>query len=81
MTNNEDKLPLEKPQGTEASVEVEPTEQPSSVEKLWSRVLHLGLGETTLKVGTAVVSVVLVLIAVWVMSKFVLKNQEKKHPD
>lgn len=80
MTNNEDKLPLEKPQGTEASVEVEPTEQPSSVEKLWSRVLHLGLGETTLKVGTAVVSVVLVLIAVWVMGKFVLKNQEKNTP-
>lgn len=49
----------------------------SPAERLWNRILHLGLGETTLRVGTAVVSLLLVLFVVWVMGRFVLNNQNK----
>ncbi len=47
----------------------------STAEKLWDRLVHLGLGETTLRIGTGVVSLLLVLVVVWLMSSFVLKNQ------
>lgn len=76
MTDSNNNFPGETNPGT-GEVEQGPTsEQRSSAEKLWARLIQLGLGETTLRVGTAVVSLVLVLFAVWVMSKFVLKNQE-----
>lgn len=54
-----------------------PTDHRSEAEKLWNRIMHLGLGELTLKVATAVVSVLLVVFVVWVMSKFYLKAQGK----
>lgn len=44
----------------------------SAAERLWNQIMHLGLGETTLKVMTGVASVVLVLLVVLVMSKFYL---------
>jgi Na+-transporting methylmalonyl-CoA/oxaloacetate decarboxylase gamma subunit len=47
----------------------------SPAERLWDRIVHLGLGETTLRLGTGIVSVLLVVLVVWVMSNFVLKNQ------
>lgn len=49
----------------------------SPAERLWNRIVHLGLGETTLRVGTAVVSLLLVLVVVWVMGRFVLNRQNK----
>lgn len=54
-----------------------PSDYRSPAERLWDRVVHLGLGETTLRVGTAVVSLLLVLFVVWVMSRFVISNQNK----
>lgn len=47
----------------------------SAAERLWDRIIHVGLGETTLRVGTGIVSIALVVLVVWVMSSFVLKNQ------
>lgn len=47
----------------------------SPAEKIWDRLVHLGLGETTLRVGTGVVSLLLVVVVVWIMSNFVLGNQ------
>ncbi|HWQ46055.1 MAG TPA: M23 family metallopeptidase [Longilinea sp.] len=37
---------------------------------IWERIVRMGLGETALRVGTAVVSFVLILIVVWVMNNF-----------
>jgi murein DD-endopeptidase MepM/ murein hydrolase activator NlpD len=54
------------------------TDQRSSAEKLWERIMHLGLGEVTLRVLTAVVSVLLVVFVVWVMNKFYLSAQAGK---
>ena len=59
------------------SLEAPANETASPAEKLWNRIVHLGLGETTLRVGTAVVSLLLVLFVVWVMGRFVLNNQTK----
>ena len=50
-------------------------EQRSPAEKLWNQLVHLGLGEASLRIGTGVLTIILVLAVVWVMSKFYLKNQ------
>jgi len=42
---------------------------------LWEKLVRMGLGETTLKVGTAVVSVLLFVIIAWVMSQFYVKSR------
>jgi len=51
------------------------TENRSPAEKMWHRLVHLGLGETALRIGTGVVSLLLVIVVVWVMNSFVLENQ------
>lgn len=47
---------------------------------LWESLVRLGLGETTLRVGTALASITLVLLVVWVMSNFYLKGQTPTNP-
>ncbi|NPV77753.1 MAG: M23 family metallopeptidase [Anaerolineae bacterium] len=42
--------------------------------EIWESLLRLGLGETFLRVGTGLASVVLVLLVSWVMSNFYLKG-------
>jgi len=64
--------PQEPPHEEEAVSSSDPR---SPAERLWDRIVHLGLGETTLRLGTGIVSVLLVVLVVWVMSNFVLKNQ------
>jgi len=53
------------------------SDQRSAAEKLWSRIMHLGLGEISLRILTAVGSVLLVLFVVWVMNKFYLNAHGK----
>jgi LysM repeat protein len=43
--------------------------------EIWESLLRLGLGETALKVGTGLVSIVLILLVVWVMGNFYLKGR------
>ena len=49
--------------------------QVSTFDKLWGRLVRLGLGETTLRVGTGVISVLLAVFVLWVMSRFLVNNQ------
>lgn len=42
---------------------------------LWEKLFRMGLGESALKIGTAVVSVVLFIIIAWVMSHFYVKSR------
>ncbi len=77
MTEKQNQYPTGNAPRPEDVEEVLSSDHRSPAERLWDRVVHLGLGETTLKVGTAVVSLLLVLLVVWVMGKFVLKNQSK----
>ncbi|MCX6056277.1 MAG: M23 family metallopeptidase [Chloroflexi bacterium] len=48
---------------------------PTSAGQIWNRILHLGLGETALRIGTVIATITLVVLVVWVMSKFFLKSQ------
>jgi murein DD-endopeptidase MepM/ murein hydrolase activator NlpD len=46
------------------------TDEAANWLRLWDRLVRLGFGETALRVGTNVVSIVLFLIVIWVMSTF-----------
>jgi len=43
--------------------------------RIWENLVRLGLGESSLRVITALFSIILVLLVVWVMGKFYLKGQ------
>ena len=43
--------------------------------QIWERLVRLGLGEVAVRVGTGLSSLVLILLAIWVMGNFYLKGQ------
>ncbi len=49
--------------------------QPSGWSKIWQRLVHMGLGELALRVGTGFASLALILLVVWVMSNLYLKDR------
>ncbi len=56
----------------------EPTNESSTtvnLNQIWERLVRLGLGEVAVRVGTGLSSLVLVLLAIWVMGNFYLKGQ------
>ncbi len=48
--------------------------KPKGWANAWENLVRLGLGEITLRVGTGLASVALILIVVWVMANFYLKG-------
>ncbi len=58
---------------TEIKQETPPARRHSWAQ-LWERLLRLGLGEVTLRFGTGLASIILVLVVVWVMDSFYLKG-------
>lgn len=44
-------------------------------QKIWQRLLRLGLGENTLRVLTGAIAIVMILIVVWVMSSYFLNEK------
>jgi murein DD-endopeptidase MepM/ murein hydrolase activator NlpD len=50
-------------------------EKPKDRISLWERLVRMGLGESVLKIGTAVASVILFIIIAWVMSRFYVKSR------
>ncbi len=48
---------------------------------IWSSLLRLGLGETALRIGTGLASIVLILLVAWVMSIFYLKGPVNSSSD
>lgn len=42
--------------------------------KLWERLLHLGLGETTLRASTVALTLILFAIVIWVMGRFYIPD-------
>lgn len=44
--------------------------------QIWERIVHFGLGESALRIGTAVASLVLIALVVWVMTRFFLKAEK-----
>ncbi len=49
--------------------------QKTDIGRVWSSILHLGLGDLFVKIGTALLSIALVLLVVWVMGNFYLKGK------
>ena len=54
--------------------QVEPEAQGSGLDRIWEKLARLGLGEVTLRVGTGLASIALILLVVWVMANFYLKG-------
>lgn len=48
--------------------------KPRQWNQIWEGLLRLGLGETAMRMGTAMASIALVLLVLWVMSSFYLKG-------
>ncbi len=40
------------------------------VARIWEGLVRLGLGETTLRVGTSIITITLFLIVIWIMGTF-----------
>ena len=60
--------------------EVVPTETENQTPRLiqiWERLRRLGLGDSTLRIGTAITTVLLVILVVWVMQSFYLYNPQE----
>ena len=77
MTENPTSNPVQKTED-ESPVQSEINQSnhfPQSWQQLWERLLRLGLGETTLRILTGVVSIALILLVVWIMGKYFLKGQ------
>jgi len=58
-----------KPEGNEPQLSTQRWAQ------LWEGLVRLGLGEVSLRVGTGLASIVLILLVIWVMGNFYLKGQ------
>ncbi len=49
--------------------------KPGGWSKIWQSLVHMGLGELALRVGTGLASLALILVVVWVMSNLYLKDR------
>jgi murein DD-endopeptidase MepM/ murein hydrolase activator NlpD len=69
------------PSGDDGGKPIQPNEQdqlPKTTkgwEHIWETLVRMGLGESTIRIGTGLFSVALVLIVAWVMSDFYLGGQ------
>jgi len=66
----EDELPIQEP---EEQIE---NKKNITLTQMWNKILHFGLGEPAVRIGTATASLILIALVVWVMSKFFI-NAEK----
>lgn len=48
--------------------------------EIWDKLVRLGLGETILKVGTGIGSIILALLVLWVMGNYYLKGNKNNTP-
>lgn len=50
-------------------------ETEKTLKSFWDNVVKIGLGEISLRVGTAIASIALILLVVWVMGRFYLNGE------
>ncbi len=67
MTSDTNPTQSEKPVSEEKTVD-------SNWNRLWERILRLGLGEVSLKVSSAIVTLVLIVIVLWIMGNFYVNS-------
>jgi len=61
--------------------QVEPEVRGSGLDRIWEGLARLGLGEISLRVGTGLASIALILLVVWVMGNFYLKGSANTPKD
>ena len=64
-----------------AAPQVEPEVRGSGLDRIWEGLARLGLGEVSLRVGTGLASIALILLVVWVMGNFYLKGSTNTPKD
>lgn len=64
-----------------AAPQVVPEPRGSGFDRIWEGLARLGLGEVTLRVGTGLASIALILLVVWVMGNFYLKGKVNPQKD
>lgn len=52
----------------------QPPKAPFTWEQIWENIVRWGMGETILRIGTGLVSIVLILFVVWIMGSYFLKG-------
>ncbi len=55
--------------------------KPRGWSRIWQSLVHMGLGELALRVGTGFASLALILLVVWVMSNLYLKDRNSSPPE
>ncbi len=51
------------------------TKERKNFRSIWDNIVQFGLGEVSLRVGTVMASIALILLVVWVMGRFYLKGE------
>jgi murein DD-endopeptidase MepM/ murein hydrolase activator NlpD len=64
-----DEIPPESPQKNAEN-------QSRNFSYYWERIIHMGLGEIAIKVGTGLLLVVLLVLVIWVMDRFYLRGNQ-----
>ncbi len=57
------------------------TPKPGGWGRIWESLVHMGLGELALRVGTGLASLALILLVVWVMANLYLKDRNVPSPE
>ncbi len=68
-------FPADPEQQNDAQDPLSPRRTGRGIGEIWQNLVRIGLGEATLRIGSGLASLVLVLMVVWVMSNFYLKGQ------
>ncbi len=55
--------------------------KPKGWSRIWESLVHMGLGEVALRVGTGLASLALILLVVWVMANLYLKDRDAAPPE
>jgi len=61
--------------GAHKGVDEEPASTSQGLSNIWERLVHMGLGELTLRIGTGLASLALILLVVVVMANLYLKDR------
>jgi len=67
--------------GDRQGVEQTPVSGSRGLGRVWENLVHMGLGETVLRVGTGLASLALIVLVVWVMSDLYVKGNAAPSKD
>ncbi len=74
----EKKNPWQRPELDVADSQTTPEDSPETtktgLQRVWENILRLGLGQSAMRAATALITLVLFLVVVWVMDSFYLKK-------